>query len=52
MANVVVEFEILDEGKPSPVGWKKSSGNLVFDVKMDFTRKYIWVKDGHRTADP
>ena len=52
MANVVVEFEILDEGKPSPVGWTKSSGNLVFDVKMDFTSKARWVKDGHIAADP
>ena len=52
MDNVVVAFEILDEGKPAPVGWTEASGSLVFDVKMDFTRKYIWVKDGHRTADP
>jgi hypothetical protein len=27
-------------------------GHLVFDVKMDFTRKVRWVKDGHRTIDP
>ena len=25
---------------------------MVFDVKMDFTRKARWVKDGHRTVDP
>ena len=30
----------------------KSSGHLVFDVKMDFTRKARWVKDGHKTSDP
>ena len=24
----------------------------MFDVKMDFTRKSRWVKDGHRTPDP
>ena len=23
----------------------------MFDVKMDFTRKTRWVKDGHRTPD-
>jgi len=28
-----------------------SSGHLVFDVKMDFTRKTRWVKDDHRTPD-
>ena len=52
MSNVAVAFEILEPNKPIPVGWKKSSGHLVFDVKMDFTRKARWVKDGHRTADP
>ena len=24
----------------------------MFDVKMDFTRKARWVKDGHHTPDP
>ena len=52
MANVRVAFEILEKGKPIPVGWSKSSGHLVFDVKMDFTRKARWVKDGHRTPEP
>ena len=35
-----------------PVGWKNSSGHLIWDVKMDFTQKARWVKDGHRTPDP
>ena len=52
MKNVAVAFEILADGTPIPVGWTKSSGHLVFDVKMDFTRKARWVKDGHRTRDP
>ena len=39
MCNVWVVFELLDKGnKPSP-GWTKSSGHLIFDIKMDFTRK-------------
>ena len=50
--NVAVAFEILDEGKPASVGWTKACGNLIFDLKMDFTLKCIWVKYGHRTADP
>ena len=25
---------------------------MVFDVKMDFTRKARWVLDGHKTPDP
>jgi hypothetical protein len=35
----------------APPGWHKASGHLVFDVKMDFTRKARWVKDGHKTPD-
>ena len=26
--------------------------HLVFDVKMDFSRKARWLLDGHRSADP
>ncbi|KAL7553380.1 hypothetical protein ACHAWF_016663, partial [Thalassiosira exigua] len=49
--NVGIAFEILEEGARAPPGYRKSSGHLVFDVKMDFTRKARWVKDGHRTPD-
>jgi hypothetical protein len=52
MTNVSIAFEILDEGEPAPNDWKQSSGHLIWDVKMDFTRKARWVKDGHKTADP
>jgi len=51
MKNVAVAFEILELGKLIPIGWSKSSGHLVFDVKMDFIRKARWVKDGHSTAE-
>ena len=52
MYNVSVAFKILEDHEHVPVGWKRSSGHLVFDVKMDFTRKARWVKDGHKTPDP
>ena len=52
MTNVGIAFTILDDGIKPPPGWRKASGHLVFDVKMDFTRKARWVKDGHRTPDP
>ena len=42
-------FEILDEKSTMPVGHKKVIGHLVFDVKIDFTRKARWVLDGHKT---
>ena len=52
MKNVWVAFDILENHQPVPVGWTKATGHLIWDVKMDFTRKARWVKDGHRTADP
>ena len=52
MCNVRVAFEILDEGTHAPHGWKRVTRHLVWDVKMDFTRKARWVLDGHKTPDP
>ena len=52
MMNVGVAFKILEEKELLPGGYKKATGHLVYDVKMDFTRKTRWVKDGHRTPDP
>jgi hypothetical protein len=51
MTNMSIAFEILEDGEPAPSNYKKSSGHLIWDVKMDFTRKARWVKDGHKTAD-
>ena len=51
MGNVCVAFEILGPNDKPPVGWYKASSHIVFDVKMDFTRKTRWVKDGHKTPD-
>ena len=52
MMNVSVAFNILLKGESAPAGYKKASGHLVWDLKMDFTRKAWRVKDGHRTPDP
>ena len=52
MYNVGVAFEILEERQKAPPGWSKASGHLIWDVKMDFTRKARWVLDGHKTPDP
>jgi hypothetical protein len=51
MYNVGVAFEVLEEGATAPAGWSKVTGHIVFDVKMDFTRKARWVLDGHKTPD-
>ena len=50
--NVSTAFELLEKGYKTPPGWKPSSGHIIFDVKMDFTQKLRWVKDGHKTPDP
>ncbi len=52
MADVGIAFEILKHSDPTPVGWSKQSGHLIFDVKMSLDRKARWVLDGHRTPDP
>jgi hypothetical protein len=38
-------------GCKAPPGWHKALGYIVFDIKMDFTWKARWVKDGHKTLD-
>ena len=49
MANIGVTFKILEPGENPPPGYSKPSGHMVYDVKMDSTRKGRWVKDGNRT---
>eukprot|EP00957_Ditylum_brightwellii_P170927 13009511-Ditylum_brightwellii.AAC.1 len=52
MLNVGIAFEVYEEGKLAPPGWKKVIGHLVWDIKMDVTRKARWVIDGHKTVNP
>ena len=52
MTEVGIAFEVLEDGQLAPIGWKKVTGHLVWDVKMDFTRKARWVLDGHKTPNP
>ena len=57
-----LELEIYDAGRGievkdrsvtrAPPGWSKVTGHIVWDVKMDFTRKARFVLDGHKTPDP
>ncbi len=51
MGNVCVAFEILGPNAKAPPSWHKALGHIVFDVKMDFTWKAQWVKDGPKTLD-
>ena len=52
MFNVGIAFEVLEDGATAPKGWNKVTGHIIWDVKMDFTRKARWVLDGHKQADP
>ena len=45
--NVGIAFHLLQHGEDPPVGYTKASGHLIFDVKMDFTRKARFLLDGH-----
>ena len=52
MTNISIAFDIQDHGVKPPPGWTKISGHLTWDLKMDFTRKALWVKDGHKCPTP
>ena len=52
MTNVGIAFEILEDRESVPPEWTEATGHIIFDVKMDLTRKARWVLDGHKTADP
>ena len=52
METINVAFDFQQEGASAPRGYSKTSGHIIWDVKMDFTRKARWVKNGHLTRDP
>ena len=52
MSNVMVAFEILEENENLPPAYTKTTGHIIFEVKMDFRRKARYVKDGHKTPSP
>ena len=52
MANNRVAFEFLDDDAPIPVGYRKMRGHMIFDIKLDLTRKARWVADGSQSEMP
>jgi hypothetical protein len=52
MKNVRVAFQILEPGEKPPVGSKFIPLHMIFDVKMDLTRKARLVAGGHTTDPP
>ena len=51
MKNVDVAFKFVD-GDVIPVGFKEIACHMIFDVKMDLTRKARFVTGGHMTEPP
>ena len=49
MSNVEIAFKFLDDGTKLPIGFKKITCHLIFDVKFDLTRKARYVGGGHLT---
>jgi hypothetical protein len=52
MLHVRPAFKVLDRGRSAPIGSKWIPCHMVFEVKMDFTRKAQFVAGGHWTAPP
>ena len=52
MTKIGIDFDLLAERYPELPVWSKVTGNLVWDLKMDFTRKARWVLDRHKTINP
>ncbi|MGH3054668.1 MAG: reverse transcriptase domain-containing protein, partial [Gaiellaceae bacterium] len=52
MTNVMPAFQFLDADDKVPVGYKWIPCHMVFDIKMDFTRKARLVAGGHVTDPP
>jgi hypothetical protein len=52
MSNNRLAFRFLDEGENVPVGYKWIRCHMIFDIKMDFTRKARYVAGGHMTDPP
>jgi len=52
MTNNHSAFKFLDEEERVPVGYKWIKCHMIFDVKMDFTRKARFVAGGHMTDPP
>ena len=52
MKNSRVAFELLDKGDKAPVGYKEITCHLIFDIKLDMTRKARYVAGGHLTDVP
>jgi hypothetical protein len=47
MSNCWVAFKVLEDKENIPIGYKWIKCHMIFDIKMDFTRKAHFVSGGH-----
>ena len=52
MKNSRVAFKLLERGENPPVGFKEITCHIIFDLKLDMTRKARYVAGGHLTDVP
>jgi len=52
MKNVQAAFKFLNDDDPIPIGYKQIPCHIIFDIKMDFSRKARFVAGGHKTDPP
>ena len=52
MENVSVAFEVLEDGKIPSAAHKRVPFHMIYDIKMDFTRKARLVAEECRTQNP
>ena len=52
MNNVSMSFPVMEEEAKPPPCYKQVGGRIIFDVKMNFTRKARWLAADHKTPAP
>jgi hypothetical protein len=52
MTNSRVAFKLKERGEKAPVGYTQITCHLIFDLKLDMTRKARYVAGGHLTDVP
>ena len=52
MSKILPAVKILDHEETRPVGYQEIPCHIIFNVKMDFTRKVRYVAGGHKMKTP
>ena len=51
MGNVRIAFRLMEQGEKLQVGSEEIPYHIIFDIKLDLTRKARLVTGGHRNKD-